>query len=237
MIPFHFGTGEAPLYGVYHPAKAGRRRKGVLILPPWGWEALRAHRTLHMLAHRLAGIGYDALRFDYSCSGDSAGDQRDASAHQWVDDAETALDELAAMSAASRVTVVGLRLGGLVAMQLARRRPREVDRLVLWEPARSGREFIDWVESRPMDENGAFPVTDQFSREIGAMGADALGGFGGSVLGIARDGLGMAAPAARALTEVTPPADSPICWVEDRDHGAGAVPVAVLDDILDWLDD
>lgn len=235
-VPFHFGSSSAPLYGVFHAAGEPRRRRAALVLAPWGWEALRAHRTLHSLAERLARHGHDVLRFDYSCSGDSAGDQHDVSATRWLQDTEEALDEVLAMSGAFHVTVVGLRLGGLLAMSLAARRPREVDRLVLWEAARSGAEFVQWLDHAPHNEKGAFPVTPTFQTEILEFSGHDLSTFRGRVLSIASEPLGLSVPQAASFEEAAPPPGSPVCWIEDRDHGAGAVPVDQLNRIVRWLD-
>ena len=236
-VPLHFGASSGPLYGVFHPAAAPGLRSAVLVLAPWGWEALRAHRTLHLLAERLARHGHDTLRFDYSCSGDSTGDPGDVSADRWLADAEEALDEVLAMSGARSVTLVGLRLGGLLAMSLAARRPREVDRLVLWESARSGTEFLRWMEHAPPSETGAFPVTERFAEEVGSFSGDDLDRFGGRILSIASGPLGLSTADAQSFQEVAPPAGGPICWIEDRNHGAGAVPADTLGRIAEWLDD
>ena len=43
--PFFFGPAECALFGVYHPPRVQRNAAvGVVLCPPWGQEAIRAHR-------------------------------------------------------------------------------------------------------------------------------------------------------------------------------------------------
>ena len=233
MIPLHFGVGDAPLYGVYHPASEPRKKRGALLLNPWGWEALRAHRTLKTLADRLASAGYDTLRFDYSCSGDSAGSHAGASLSAWLDDAELALREIMSLSAVRRVSVYGLRLGGLLAGLLSERCPREVDRVVLWEAPMSGQEFLHEMESAPTAEVSAFPITQDFRREIEPVDlAHHLRNFRGHIVTITPREVALNETRARSLERIMPSYGTSPPWVEDRTYGAGVVPVKLIDRLI-----
>lgn len=235
MIPVHFGIQASPLYGVLHPAAEPRRRRGLLVLGPWGWEALRAHRTLASLADRASRAGRDAFRFDYSGSGDSFGDPAQVSVRGWLDDAEHALDELLATAGVRRVALVGLRLGGLLAAELAGRRPRDVDRVVLWEAPADGGTFLRWMDQAPEAERSAFPVPDEFQTEVEALDLSVLGGFRGHLLWISDSADPPDAPEARSVQRLSPPRELAPCWTEDQSFGAGAVPVALLDGAVEWL--
>ena len=232
-MQLHFGSSQRLLYGVFSAAAAPRRRQGVLVLNPWGWEALRAHRTLATLAGRLAGEGSDVLRFDYSCTGDSLGETPDASWAHWLEDAEFALDELMAVSGVRRVSLVGLRLGGLVASALAARRSAEVDRVVLWAPPADGTEAVGWARSAPGREGDAFPVAAGLEEELRGADLNGLQGHAGPVLVLA--GSGFTLPDGVPAEVLPLPPEEPPCWVEDRDHGAGAVPIPWIDRITRWL--
>lgn len=236
MIPLHFGVPSAPLYGVLHPAAEPRRRRAVLVMGPWGWEALRAHRTLRSLADKVAEHGMDALRFDYSGSGDSWGDHEDVSVAHWLDDAEHALEEIRATAAVRRVSLVGLRLGGLLAAALAARRPTEVDRLVMWEAPRSGQDFLDWMEHAPMTETNAFPVPPVFREQVGEMEGTDFGRFRGHVLWVGDRPPEGTAAGVRSFETLTPRVPLSPCWVEDQEFGAGAVPTGLLDEMVAWFD-
>lgn len=237
MIPIHFGLGESPLYGVLHPGVEPRRRHGVLILGPWGWEAIRAHRTLRDLADRFSEVGFDAFRFDYSGSGDSFGTHAEASAAAWLADSEMAMDELIAIAGVSQISLVGLRLGGLFAAELASRHPGRVRRVALWEPALSPRDFLQWMEESSVSEASAFPVSSRFRRELEDMGAAHLKDFKGDVLTISERPISLELSRAQSVSHIASESPLPPCWREDRDHGAGAVPVDLLKEVQEWFYD
>lgn len=232
MIPMHFGSSGRLLYGVYHPAGVPRLRRGVVLLNPYGWEALRAHRTLRTLALRLAKAGLDTLRFDYSCTGDSLGDSADASWDDWIEDADYAVEELQAMANVRKVSLLGLRMGALLAAELAERRRDAVDRLVLWAPPSGGREVAAWARSGPQGEVAAFPMGGPLEEQLSARRLPKP-----SVPTLAL----LSEPG--QLTDELPldaerlplPSEEPRCWVEDRDFGAGAVPADLVDRVTTWL--
>lgn len=201
---------------------------------PWGWEALRAHRTLRLLADRLAETGLDVLRFDYSGTGDSMGDHDDVTLARWIDDAGEALDELVSLSGARRVSVVGLRIGALVAGELLKERRRYIDRVVLWNAPGSGSEAVAWARGGPAPETRAFPVPHAFEREASTMTLDPLERFKGHALVVDR-GPDTDFEGARSLTTIGTLDDLPPCWTENRTFGAGAVPIRLLEELVEWL--
>lgn len=146
MNPIFFGHGEAPLYGVHHPSKlesrSGQRGHGVVLCSPFGQEYMRAHRAYRQLALLLTRKGFHVLRFDYRGTGDSSGDPDDVTADHWVADIGLAIDELKEVASIPSVTVLGLRLGAVLAASACVGRD-DVDRLVLWDPVRSGAAYED----------------------------------------------------------------------------------------------
>lgn len=143
MVPFYFGAPDRPLYGAYHPPRRtsdrpGDTRAGVVLCSPIGHEELHAFRAERHLAERLAAAGFPALRFDYDAAGDSAGDDREGGrVAAWRASIVAAASALREKAGVSRVVLVGLRAGALLALVTA----AEVgaDRLVLWHPVTSGR--------------------------------------------------------------------------------------------------
>ena len=236
MIPIHFGLGESPLFGVLHSGAEPRRRQGVLILGPWGWEALRAHRTLRDLANRFSESGFDVFRFDYSGSGDSFGTHTEVSAAAWLADSEMAMDELLALAGVSKISLMGLRLGGLFAAELASRHPARVHRVALWEPALLHSDFLQWMEETSATEARAFPVPSRFRLELEDMRAAHLKDFKGDLLVVSARPLDLKFPQARSVTHIASESSLPPCWRENRDHGAGAVPVDLLREVQEWFD-
>jgi exosortase A-associated hydrolase 2 len=146
METFFFGSSSAQLLGVYHPADMSRDRyQGVVLCYPFGQEYMRAHRAFRQLAGTLAKKGFHVLRFDYRGTGDSSGELGEVTADEWLEDIECAVQELEDMAGVHRVTLVGLRLGGLLAGLVGARR-RSIAGLVLWDPIVKGSNYIQQLE-------------------------------------------------------------------------------------------
>ncbi len=142
MNTMMFGRAPRSLFGVYHPPRTAKaRRAGVVLCYPFGQEYMRAHRAFRQLALWLSGAGFHVLRFDYSGTGDSAGDDSEASLAQWALDASIAADELKDTAEVTRVAFVGLRLGAAVAALAAASRG-DVDQVVLWDPVVDGAAHV-----------------------------------------------------------------------------------------------
>jgi exosortase A-associated hydrolase 2 len=186
--PFYFGKSERPLFGLFHPPASVPRDRGVLICHPQGQEYVRAYRAMRRVAELLAAAGFPVLRFDYSCTGDSAGAGEAASLALWREDLALACDELAAMGGTPRLCLLGLRLGAALAWEAAAR--PEVAELVLWDPVVDGRRYLGEqgrlhramladTERFPERKTGApgagegqitgFPLSAALAREIEAL--------------------------------------------------------------------
>jgi len=235
VIPLFFGPREAPLFGVIDPAASPRRRRAALLLQPGGWEYLRAHRTMRLLATRLAAAGIDSMRFDYRATGDSAGSLSDEpSLDDWLDDAACALEELQSAAGVSRVSLVGLRLGARIAQLLAARLPGVVDRLVLWDPVDPAVDADTAVDGGSQPESGDLPSLHTSPAALAALpdatrSAAARSALAKQAFVLLSTGypvppdVGAAGPSS---VEMLP--DTPRCWVEERDFGAGAIPLVAL---------
>lgn len=142
MNLFFFGPKQSPLFGVYHPpARASAQKRGVLLCPPIGTELLRSHRALRQLAALFAKAGMHVLRFDYYGTGDSSGDCLQGRVDLWLQDIETAAEELMAMANLDSISIVGLRMGAALAA-MASPRLTKVDQLVLWDPVFDGGQYL-----------------------------------------------------------------------------------------------
>ena len=141
MEPLYFGSSQRPLYGVYHPAEGSEfRNEAIVFCCPFGQEYMRSHRAYRQLAHSLAKAGFHILRFDYSGTGDSSGDMEDFTALDWLEDIEQAINEIKDMTGTVNISLIGLRLGGLLAGMLSSR--QKIHRLVLWDSINSGVDYI-----------------------------------------------------------------------------------------------
>jgi alpha-beta hydrolase superfamily lysophospholipase len=135
------GPADRPLAGWLTRAKEAPPVivSGVLLLPPVGYEYWTAHRTMRVLAERVASVGHMTLRIDYDGVGDSGGDQSDP--ERWDSwRAAVAAGVSALRSAgAERVVLVGLRLGATIALLEAA--DLGVDTVVAAMPVVVGRKY------------------------------------------------------------------------------------------------
>lgn len=232
MLPIHFGSRDRQLFGLHDQGLAPRRRVGVVILNPIGWELLRAHRTLRLLAGRLAESGYDVLRFDYSGTGDSWGDLTDGiSLATWIADVDVALEELAGISGSQRFVLIGLRAGAAIAAEVAARRPRGIEHVILWDPPVVTTEI---ARARDPAPPAYTDIPDARLRaELDALTVrTAASGRVRTTLALSDGTVEVPEPLQAAVSEVLSVPGSPTCWVEELDFGAGAVPTALLDRLV-----
>ncbi len=143
--PFFFGA-EQSLFGVYYPPADTGQQIGVVVCHPWGQEYIRAHRACHQLALRLSNLGVPALRFDYYGTGDSAGEDEEASIQHSLQSIATAIEELRTRSGVTRIALVGMRLGATLAALAGPQHPA-VERVVLWEPLVNGAEYLEELKA------------------------------------------------------------------------------------------
>lgn len=157
MNPFYFVESARPLYGVHHPPRGSTARSaGVVLCYPFAQEYMRAHRAFRQLSMLLSAEGFHVIRFDYSGTGDSSGDARDVSLASWDEDVQTAIEELMDTAAVESVWLVGLRLGGALALRAAAR--PEVRGVVLWDPVVRGQAQLD--DAHPTLEAGSGDVLE-----------------------------------------------------------------------------
>lgn len=121
------------------PASA---RALLVVCPAWFHEQFLSYRQFAMLCHQLAARGFATLRFDYFGSGDSAGDDRDFSLSGACRDARTAIEHLRALSAAP-LLLCGVRAGAWPALRNA----DLADRVLLWQPLRSGSQWLEQLQA------------------------------------------------------------------------------------------
>jgi pimeloyl-ACP methyl ester carboxylesterase len=257
--PYFFGPRGAELFGVYDaPQTSVDRDLAVVICPPFSREYLLAHRALRQLAARLSRSGFHVLRFDFRGCGDSSGAPDEQDLDGWIADVGQAAESLLDRSGLDKVALVGLRLGGLLALLGARRRT-DVEAVALWEPVLDGRAYVAEVLAATQAERRAKDVEET---PVGADGVvDAQGFAMGAGL---RQGLekvswtferrparrvlllrdapgaeddGVVESLARAGAAVTRQ-DIPRLriWIEDDDDEARAlVPSQALERIVEWL--
>ena len=135
-----------PVLGLLHvPTDA--RGSAVLMVPPFGWDAVASHRSRRAWAASLAAAGHLALRIDLPGTGDSAGVPTDDDMlGAWVGAVAEAVRWLREDAGAETVAVIGISLGGLLAV-LAADAGAPIDDLILWATPARGRRVVREIEA------------------------------------------------------------------------------------------
>lgn len=146
--PLYFAGGAGRCYAtLFQPKRSysdrlgGAERSGVVFVPPFAEEMNKARRMAALAGAAVAEAGHPALLPDLWGTGDSEGDFADARWEIWLDDLRAAVGVLRDRGVAA-VDLVALRLGALLASELAADSPVRVRRLVFWQPVVSGRQYL-----------------------------------------------------------------------------------------------
>ena len=138
--PFFLESAPGRRFCLFHPP-LGVCRGAVLYVHPFAEEMNRSRRMAALQARALAACGYGVLQLDLYGCGDSSGDFGDARWTIWKSD-------LAAGAAwlqrrlARPLTLWGLRLGALLALDYAREAPAPPHALILWQPVLNGASYL-----------------------------------------------------------------------------------------------
>ncbi|MCW3466082.1 serine aminopeptidase domain-containing protein [Chitinophaga nivalis] len=133
--------GNRRLYSIYHePEHPGREDTGIVLCYPLGHEYIRCHRLNVNLAHKLAREGFHVLRFDYSGTGDSAGDFTSLTVEGCLEDIGMAVSELKDACGITRVGLAGVRFGATLSLLYMQQQP--VDMAVVWNPVYDGTRYL-----------------------------------------------------------------------------------------------
>jgi len=138
--PFFLEQDQGQRFCLYH-APAGQCRGAVLYLHPFAEEMNKSRRMAALQARALAGCGYGVLQIDLGGCGDSSGDFGDARWEGWLADVAAGRQWLE-QTLDQPVTLWGLRLGALLALDYAASAPRPPRGLLLWQPVLNGATFL-----------------------------------------------------------------------------------------------
>jgi exosortase A-associated hydrolase 2 len=113
----------------------------MVFVAPFAEEMNRSRRMAALQAAAMARAGIGVLIIDLYGCGDSAGELADAQWSLWHDDIGLALDWLRARLQAP-VGLLGLRLGALLALDVARTRTDDVSALLFCNPVLDGQAYM-----------------------------------------------------------------------------------------------
>lgn len=202
-VQLYLRAKDKPLFAVYHPTRSEsdpRMQPGaaVLMLGAWGAEDMSSHRGWRGLAQSLAERGCPVLRVDWDGCGDSS-DLPDGADHwqAWQTSVGDAIHALQGLSGVRQVTLVGLRLGALLAATACVAR-KDVQHLVMLAPVRSGKAYL---------------------RELRMLGGAMAQGSAGQEGGLLAAGFELNMATVDAVAQATWPAtlQTPVVTVVDRD--------------------
>jgi exosortase A-associated hydrolase 2 len=137
--PFFLQATPGRRFCLYHPPH-GAARGMVLHLPAHAEEMNKSRRMVARQARLLAQHGIGVLQLDLYGCGDSEGDAADARWDIWRADAECALAWLRSQADIAP-TLWGLRLGALLALDIAQKR-HDLASLLLWQPVTDGAAYL-----------------------------------------------------------------------------------------------
>ncbi len=160
VIPTTYGHG---LHAVQF-SLAGAPAGTAIIVSPLFEEKRCAHRALFIAAQTMATAGYSTLMPEFTGIGNSAGELTAINVDNWIADLRSAV---AILPAGLPLTIIGCRAGAL--LSIAALGEFDVSRIVLWQPALSGKTYLREAILRRMSQNsiigGEKPKVGEFEIE------------------------------------------------------------------------
>lgn len=224
--PFFLGPPGDQRFCVFHPPAGSRCTGAVLIAPPFGDEMNKSRRMTGLQARRLAALGFGVLQIDLEGCGDSDGELRDVRWAAWKSDLEAGAAWLAARLDAP-LYLLGLRMGGLLALDFAR--SAGTAGIVLWQPLASGDAFITQLLRLKL----AGSMTGTAAPSTAALRAALADGEMLEIGGYEITG-GLAADLGVLDLRVLGPASCPVHWFEMVTDAARPMPPAALRTAEAW---
>jgi len=116
----------------------------IVFIPPFGEEMNRCRSLVATQARSFARAGYACTLLDFYGTGESQGRLSESTLQIWEDNIRLTIDTLLA-EADRPITLWGLRLGGLIALDYASKVPGSIQDIVLWHPVNSAKIYVGQV--------------------------------------------------------------------------------------------
>lgn len=134
------------LYAInYTPHVKSAKKRGFIILHPFGEEKKSAHRFLVELSRALASAGFNILQFDIYGFGDSQGKCADATVATWLADLENIYKTFSEESGSDDIGIIGLRFGAYLGILSVLESRLDIKTLILLEPVLDGMKFFNKI--------------------------------------------------------------------------------------------
>jgi exosortase A-associated hydrolase 2 len=141
-LPFFLKADIGERFCLYHPPAPGTGCRGTfLYVHPFAEEMNKSRRMAALQAKRFADAGFGVLQIDLYGCGDSSGDFGDARWDIWKADLAAASSWLESQAGAP-VSLWGLRLGALLALDFASDAYIPPYSILLWQPITNGESFL-----------------------------------------------------------------------------------------------
>jgi uncharacterized protein len=144
------------LRGMKHIPEGDRRYPAVILFHGFTGNKLEPHRFFLKISRALEKIGVASFRFDFTGSGESDGDFEEMTVLGELDEARAIFQYVKSHPAIdeTRITVLGLSMGGLVASLLAGDLQDELNKLILLAPAGTMKDTTKkWINAVPFIES------------------------------------------------------------------------------------
>lgn len=229
--PLFLDSNGRAIFAIHHRPDPGVPAAGqVLVALPFNEEMNRCRSMITLQARALARIGVGTLVVDPFGTGDSEGEYRDLRWDIWRDNLQTGLDWLAeqpggpAEGPGKFQGILGIRLGCILAAELAMANSGAGLALLLWQPVLDGKQhFNQFLRIRLAAQMQRSDMT----RETTASLREQLAA--GQCIEIAGYEIHpefAAAVESRNLAALLPPARTPVFWLEQAAAEAPQLPPA-----------
>jgi exosortase A-associated hydrolase 2 len=142
-VSFYLPGTAGNLFAMYYPPAASvSDAANVLYVHPFAGEMLTSRNVIAGVSRQLSGAGLGVLVVDLYGCGDSSGDFAGARWEVWLDDLRVAVQWLQEQGG-ERLSLWGLRLGALLAIDFAVRTRGIYEKIVLWQPVLSGEQMLN----------------------------------------------------------------------------------------------
>lgn len=140
--PFFLKAAPGERFCIFHaPNRQKTCHSAVIYIHPFGEEMNKTRRMTALQARALADMGCAVLQMDFFGCGDSSGESGDATWEIWNDDLAIAKKWLEQRVDAP-ISLWGLRLGALLALDFSRNSVDAIDKIVLCQPVLNGESFL-----------------------------------------------------------------------------------------------
>ncbi len=141
--PFFLETDLGKRFCLYHTPHHNTQSCGTFIyIHPFGDEMNKSRHMAALQARAFKNIGYGVLQIDLFGCGDSYGEFNEARWDIWKQDILFATKWLKENSSTSIINLWGLRLGALLALDVACNSEDRIDNILLWQPVLNGKSFL-----------------------------------------------------------------------------------------------